>query len=392
MLQRDAIRFTSPQITASHTAWRDTVRKFVAQRITPFVDEWEESGQLPESLWQQAADIGLLQLGYPESLGGVCEGTDLNHMIVAAEEISACGAGGVYATLLVHGIALPPLIHYGSADLQAAVVPQVLSGERHISLAVTEPSGGSDVANLSTQAKREGDHYIVNGSKTFITGGMRAHWYTTAVRTGEPGFGGLSLLLIPADAPGVSRTPLARKQGWWCSDTATIYFDNVRVPVSQRIGEENQGFLPIVHNFNNERLALTASSLEAARVCFEEAWQWANDRTTFGKPLIKHQVIGHKFAEMLRHINATHGYMDSCIWQIMQNTSKPADVALLKVQATQTLEFCAREAMQILGGAGYLRGSRTERIYREVRVNAIGGGSEEIMRDLAWRQLMAATP
>lgn len=387
---RDEIRLASPHLNDSHRLWREQLRKFVATAIMPNVDQWEESGELPNHLWLQAADVGLLQLGYPETYGGCSEGTDIFHMIVAAEELAACAAGGVYATLMVHGIALPPLVHYGTECLKQKIVAPVLAGTQHISLAITEPGGGSDVAQLATTATRDGDGYIVNGSKTFITGGMRANWFTTAVRTGEPGFGGISLLLIDANAPGVSRTPLDRKQGWWCSDTATLYFDNVWVPADHLIGTENQGFLPIVHNFNHERLALTASALEASRVCFEEAWLWANERKTFGKPLIKHQVIGHKFAEMLRQINATQGYLDNCAWQVQQGASKPADVALLKVQATQTMEFCAREAMQILGGAGYLRGSKTERIYREVRVNAIGGGSEEIMRDLAWRQLMRA--
>lgn len=385
---RDNIRLASPHLNESHHAWRVQLRKFVAQHISPFVDQWEEAGEIPAELWLRAADIGLLQLGFPEAYGGVSDGTDIYHMIIAAEELSACGAGGVYATLMVHGIGLPPLVHYGSNDQKQKIIPNILAGKKHISLAITEPSGGSDVARLTTKARLEGDHYVVNGSKTFITGGMRADYFTTAVRTGGDGFGGISLLLIDASSQGLTRTLLDKKQGWWCSDTATLYFDNVRVPIANRIGEENQGFLPIVHNFNNERLGLTASALESARVCFEDAWLWANQRNTFGKPLIKHQVIGHKFAEMLRQINATQAYLDNAAWAVMQGVSKPADMALLKVQATQTLEFCAREAMQILGGASYMRGGRIERIYREVRVNAIGGGSEEIMRDLAWRQLM----
>ncbi|UTA46413.1 acyl-CoA dehydrogenase family protein [Simiduia sp. 21SJ11W-1] len=389
MLTRDDIRLPCPHQTENHQQWRASLRKFVSTHVTPFVEQWEEACELPPDLWAKACDVGLLQLGYPEQYGGILQDTDLYHMTIAAEELSACGAGGVYATLLVHGIALPPIVHYGCDQLKNEVIAPVLAGRRHISLAITEPGGGSDVARLSTTAQSRGDHYVVNGSKTFITGGMRADWFTTAVRTGGEGVGGLSLLLINADAEGVSRTALDKKQGWWCSDTATLYFDNVKVPKHQLIGEENGGFLPIVHNFNNERLALSASALEAARVCFEDAWAWANDRNTFGKPLIKHQVIGHKFAEMLRQINATQGYLDSCLWAITQGQCQPSDMALLKVQATQTMEFCAREALQILGGAGFLRGCRAERIYREVRVNAIGGGSEEIMRDLAWRQLMA---
>ncbi|GAA5524503.1 acyl-CoA dehydrogenase [Microbulbifer aestuariivivens] len=385
MFDIDSTRSPNPFFTEEHQQWRSQLRRFVSREIMPHVDDWDEAGALPDALWSRAADIGLLQLGFPEEYGGVP--ADIFHIIVAAEELARCGAGGLYASLLVHGIALPPLVHYGSAQLKAAVIPPVLRGEKHISLAVTEPGGGSDVANLSCSARKVGDEFIVNGEKTFITGGMRANWFTTAVRTGGEGFGGISLLLIPADAAGVSRTHLDKKQGWWCSDTASIFFDDVRVPAANLIGAENQGFLPIVHNFNQERLGITASCIEYSRVCLQEAIEWAQERQTFGKRLANHQVIRHKFAQMLQRINATQAYMDMCAWAEQQGQLKIADVALLKVQATETLEFCAREAMQVIGGASYFRGSRVERIYREVRVNAIGGGSEEILRDLASRQM-----
>ncbi len=223
-------------------------------------------------------------------------------------------------------------------------------------------------------------------SKTYITGGMNANWFTTAVRTGGEGAKGVSALLIPADSEGVSRTALDRKQGWWASDTATIYFDNVRVPVGNLIGEENQGFRVIMNNFNGERMAMSAAMEGFARVCLEDAVAWARERKTFGQRLADHQVIRHKIAEMKQRINATQSYLQLVSRQVAQGNENAGDIALLKVQCSQTMEFCAREAMQILGGIGYMRGSRVERIYREVRVNAIGGGSEEIMRDLAARQ------
>ncbi|WHI47552.1 acyl-CoA dehydrogenase family protein [Microbulbifer sp. VAAF005] len=385
MYDIDASRMASPFYDEGHQEWRTQLRRFVDREITPYITEWDEDGQLPAELWKKAAEVGLLQMSYPENYGGI--ETDLFHMIVAAEELARPGAGGLYASLMVHGIALPPLLHYGSEALKDQVIPSVLRGEKHISLAVTEPGAGSDVANLQCRAERDGDDYIVTGEKTYITGGMRANWFTTAVRTGEEGFGGISLLLIPADAEGVSRQLLDKKQGWWCSDTASIFFDQVRVPASNLIGGENQGFLPIVHNFNRERLGIAASCVEFSRVCLQDAIEWAQERQTFGKRLANHQVIRHKFAQMLQRINATQAYLDLCAWAEQQHQLKVADIALLKVQATETLEFCAREAMQVLGGAGYMRGSRVERIYREVRVNAIGGGSEEIMRDLASRQM-----
>ncbi|RLQ23181.1 acyl-CoA dehydrogenase [Seongchinamella sediminis] len=386
-IQFDSLCLASPFYNESHQQWRQQVRRFVEQEITPYIDQWEEQGEVPLALWPKAADIGLLQLGYPEEYGGVSEGIDEFHAVVASEELARCGATGISSSLMVHGIGLPPVANFASEATRQAVLPPVLSGEKRISLGITEPGAGSDVAAIKTSARKEGDYYLVNGSKTFISGGMRADWLTTAVRTGGDGAGGISLLLIPMDAAGVSRTKLDRKQGWWCSDTATIYLENVKVPVANLIGEENQGFLPIVSNFNSERLGIASLALAAARVCFEEAAQWAQERETFGRPLARHQVIRHKFAEMYKRINATQAYRDICAWQHNQGALKVQDISMLKVQATETMEFCAREAMQILGGIGYMRECKTERLYREVRVLAIGGGSEEIMRDLTARQL-----
>jgi acyl-CoA dehydrogenase len=382
----DSTRPPSPFMKETHHAWRRELRRFIDREIVPHVEEWEEAEEIPLSLYKKASDFGLLRMGYPEAYGGISEGLDRFHGIVTSEELSRIGAGGVTASLMVHGIGLPPILARGTDAMKQKIAPSVLAGDKRISLAITEPSGGSDVAQLKTRARRDGDHFVVDGSKMFITGGMRADYFTTAVRTGGEGLGGVSLLLIEADRPGVSRTKL-KKQGWWASDTAAVYFDSVRVPAENLIGGENQGFVGIVHNFNGERLGMAAGATGSARVCLEEAVKWAQQRETFGKRLADHQVIRHKIAEMVRQINASTAYLEMCAWRVMNGETPAADLALLKVQATLTLEFCAREAMQILGGAGYMRGSRVERIYREVRVNAIGGGSEEILRDLAARQL-----
>lgn len=383
----DSARLPCEFETEDHHAWRSVLRRFFEREVIPFADAWDEAGALPSDLWSKAAEVGILGLGFPERFGGTSEGIDIWHKNIVNEELSRVGVGGVGATLMVHNIGLPPVINFGNEDLKQEVAPQVLSGNKRISLAITEPSGGSDVAQLTTKASLQGNHYIVNGSKTYITGGMGANWFTTAVRTGGEGASGVSTLLIPADANGVSRTSLDKKQGWWCSDTATIYFDNVRVPVENLLGEENQGFKVIMHNFNAERMAMSAAMDGFSRVCLEEAVNWAQARKTFGKRLADHQVVRHKIAEMLRQIQATNAYLQHTSRQIELGNSDAAAIALLKVQSSNTLEFCAREAMQILGGIGYMRGNRVERIYREVRVNAIGGGSEEIMRDLAARQI-----
>ena len=383
-LDFDSARLANPNLTEEHHAWRVQLRRFIDTEIMPYADDWDEAGHIPIELWPKAAAVGLLGLGYPEQYGGVPADSWLAW--ITQEEMSRIGAGGIPASLLVHGIGLPPVVNWGSEAMRAAVAPPVIAGEKWISLGITEPGGGSDVANLQTTAVRDGDHYIVNGSKTYITGGMRASWVSTAVRTGGAGAGGVSMLLIPTDAPGFSRTALDKKQGWWASDTATLYFDDVRVPVENLIGQENQGFKVIMTNFNSERMGMAAAMEALARVCLEDAVKWATERSTFGKRLADHQVIRHKIAAMKQKINATQAYIRVCYEAIEAGQPNAGDIALLKVQASETMEFCAREAMQILGGIGYMRGSRVERIYREVRVNAIGGGSEEIMRDLAARQ------
>lgn len=382
----DSARLPNPAITQDHEAWRDQLRKFVDKEIAPFVDEWDEQGFLPNELWGKAAEFGLLGLGYPEQYGGTSEGIDLYHVNIVSEELCRTSLGGLPSTLLSHGIGMPPVVNFAKDALKDEIIPQVIAGKKRIALAITEPSGGSDVANLQTTAKREGDYYIVNGSKTFISGGMGADWFTTGVRTGGKGGAGVSLIVIPADLAGVSRTPLDKKQGWWCSDTATIYFDNVKVPVENLLAEEGHGFLVIANNFNNERMAMATMMEASCRVCLEEAVKWAQERQTFGKRLADHQVIRHKIVEMKQRINSCQAYIQVCCRQMQDGTISFGDIAMLKVHASLTMEYCAREAMQILGGAGYMRGNKVERIYREVRVNAIGGGSEEIMRDLAASQ------
>lgn len=375
----------SPYYTPAHREFRAILRKWVDEHIAPFVDEWDEAGSFPRELYRKAADIGLIGMGFPEEFGGV-EGTDLFHSIVATEELARPGCGGIIASLMSHSIGAPPIRDLGSDEMKARVLPGILAGEKISALAITEPSGGSDVANLRTTAVREGDHYRVNGEKVFITSGIRADYITTAVRTGGKGFGGISLLLIETDRPGITRTPL-KKMGWWASDTAAIHFNDVLVPVENLIGPENAGFLGIVRNFNAERIGLAAGANAFARVALEEALAWARQRQTFGKRLADHQVIRHKLVDMAQRVTATQAMLENLAWRIEQGDAPIAEICMLKNQATTTMEFCAREAMQILGGAGYMRGMKTERIYREVRVNAIGGGSEEIMRDLAARQM-----
>ena len=366
------------------SAFRDTLRRFVDRELVPHIDTWEEAALFPRDLYLRAGELGLLGMGFPEAYGG--NPGDSISLIHLCEELARTGAGGLIAGLFSHGIGLPPIVNLGNDEQKQRYIPEVLAGRKIAALAITEPSGGSDVANLKTTARRDGDHYVVHGSKMFITSGMRADVITVAVRTGGPGLGGVSLLVIDGDTPGLTRTPL-KKMGWWCSDTAALYFDECRVPVANLLGEENHGFLGIMKNFNRERLMLAAMAVAFAQVCHDDALAWARERETFGKPLISRQVIRHKLVDMLTHIEPVRCWLYEMARRVDAGEWPIAQLCMLKNAATACVEHCAREGVQILGGAGYMRGTRVERIFRETKVLAIGGGAEEIMKDLAARQL-----
>lgn len=374
----------SPFYTEEHEAFRATVRRFVEREIMPNVDKWDEAEEFPRELYAKASAAGLLQLGFPEEYGGVP--TDPFFAIIKSEEMARHGSGGINASLNSHTIGAPPIAALGPEWMKRKVLPQILAGEKISALAITEPSGGSDVANLRTTARREGDHYVVNGTKMFITSGVRADYYTVAVRTGGPGAGGVSLLLIEREREGFSRTKL-KKMGWWASDTAQLFFDDVRVPVENLIGVENKGFIGVMLNFNQERIGLAAGAYGFAKVCLEESIAYARERHTFGKPLVANQVVRHRLVDMAMRINAVKSTLELLAWRVGQGEKPVAEICMLKNLATSTLEFCANEAMQVFGGAGYLRGAKVERIYRETKVMSIGGGSVEIMKDLAARQM-----
>lgn len=370
--------------TEEHEAFRATIRRFVEREIEPFVAEWDEAETFPRELYVRSAEVGLHGAGYPEAYGGVP--ADEFMKIIIAQELARAGCGGLSASLRSHTIGLPPVIALGSDELKARVAPQVLSGEKIHALAITEPDGGSDVANLKTTARRDGDDYVVNGSKTFITSGVRADFFTVAVRTGGPGAKGVSLLLIERDRPGFERQPL-KKMGWWCSDTATLFFDDVRVPAANLIGQENEGFRGIMLNFNSERLGMAAGALGFAWVCVDEAVDYAHQRETFGKPLIANQAIRHKLVDMRARVERGQAWLEHLAWRVQQGERPVADICLLKNEASTTMQYCADQAMQVFGGAAFMRGGKVERIYREAKVMQIGGGSIEIMKDLAARQL-----
>ena len=372
-------------------AFFDSVQKFIDHEIKSHVNQWDEAGEFPKALYAKAGELGLLGLGYPEVFGGTeCSLHDRMRM---TEIICSAGSGGLMAGLFSHNIAIPPLMARGSMALCQRIIPEVLSGQKIAALGVTEPSGGSDVANLQTRAVRKtdanGEYYEVSGEKTFITSGVRADWIILAVRTGEPGAKGISLLAVDGNSPGIQKTML-KKMGWWMSDTAQLYFDKVRVPIDNLIGEENKGFRAIMENFNHERLMLAAGSVSFAQLCLDEALSWSQQRKTFGSTLISHQVIRHKLADMRMAVQSSRAWLKLIVDRLDAgdiDAGLVADICLLKNHCTQTMQTVADQAVQILGGMGFMRGTTSERIYRETKVMMIGGGAEEIMKELAIRQL-----
>lgn len=376
----------NPFETEERRAFRETIRRYVEAEVKPHADEWDEAGDFPWRVHEELGALGYFGFGISEEYGGL--GFDDAFMrAAAAEELARCGATGIWAGVGGRSISLGPLQSLASEEIRSRVLEDIVLGRKGSALAITEPGGGSDVANLQTTATRDGDEYVLNGSKTFITGGMKGDYFVVGARTGDAGLLGISLFFVEWGTPGFSRTSLDRKMGWWASDQATLYFDDCRVPAANLMGAENRGFVAIMENFNFERLSLVAGAVGMMKTCLEESIAYARDRHTFGKPLLEHQVIRHKIADMSARVDQIESYMNMICWQINEGAMPVAEICKAKFAATRALEFCASEAMQIFGGAGYLRGNPVERIYREVKVFAIGGGSEEIMRDLAVRQM-----
>ena len=370
----------------THAMVRETARRFVEQEVRPHIDAWEEAGGFPREVYNKAGALGLLGIGHPEALGGTGE-HDIFMKIALTEELMRSTSGGFAASIGSLDIGLPPVWRMGSPELQKRIVPAVLAGEKIAALAITEPGGGSDVANLRTRAVRDGDHYVVNGSKTFITSGTRADYVTVAVRTGEAGYAGVSLLLIEKGTPGFSVGRDLKKMGWWASDTAELFFSDCRVPVGNLIGPENSGFLTIMLNFQTERLALAVMAYMTAQIALEACLDYVKTRVTFGKPLSKHQVIRHKLAEMATKVEIAREYTLHCATRMARGEQILKEVSMAKNFATETSDAVTYEAVQIFGGMGFMRESVVERLYRDNRILSIGGGTHEIMNEIIAKQL-----
>ncbi|WP_308199660.1 acyl-CoA dehydrogenase family protein [Aeromicrobium wangtongii] len=372
--------------TPERKALRDMVTSFTEKEIAPHLPDWEDAGMLPRELHQKTAEVGVLGIGFSEEVGG--SGGDIIDATVMTEAVlSAGGSSGLLASLFTHGIAVPHIVDSGNTDLIERYVRPTLAGEKIGSLGITEPGGGSDVSRITTRAVRDGDDFIVNGAKTFITSGVRSDFVTTAVRTGGDGFGGISLLVIDKGLPGFSVSKPLRKMGWHCSDTAELTFDDVRVPATNIVGEIDGGFPLIVNQFVNERVSLATQGYATAQRALDLAVEYARQRETFGKPLITRQVIRHKLVEMHSRTAAARAVTREAVEKAAAGESPLLEAVVAKNVSVAACEWVVSEAVQIFGGMGYMRESEVERHYRDARILGIGGGATEVMTDLASKLL-----
>ena len=366
---------------------RKTMRSFAEREILPNIDEWERTADLPRELHRRAGAAGLLGANFPESVGG--GGGDGADAVVICEELHQSGApGGVFASLFTCGIAVPHMIASGDERLIETYVRATLAGEKIGALAITEPGGGSDVGHLRTTAILDGDHYIVNGAKTYITSGVRADFVVTAVRTGGPGAAGVSLLVVDKGTPGFEVTRKLDKMGWRCSDTAELSYTDVRVPATNLVGTANTGFAQIAQAFVSERIALATQAYSSAQRCLDITAQWCRDRETFGRPLISRQSVQNTLAEMARRVDVARVYSRNVVErQLAGEANLIAQVCFAKNTAVEAGEWVANQGVQLFGGMGYMAESEIERQYRDMRILGIGGGTTEIMTALAAKLL-----
>jgi acyl-CoA dehydrogenase len=373
-----------------HAALRATAAEFVRREVVPHLQEWEDAGEIPRALHRTAGDLGLIGAAFPEEVGG--GGGDLVDSVVLQEAMFEAGASsGLMAGLFTAGIALPHIAASGNADLVDRFVRPTLAGDTIGSLAITEPGGGSDVARITTRAElvrgSEGDHYVVNGAKTFITSGVRADFVTTAVRTGGPGHGGISLLVVEKGTPGFTVSRSLQKMGWHCSDTAELSFVDARVPAANLVGAEDSGFGQIADQFVVERIALAVHGYGIAARSLDLAAAYARERETFGRPLSANQSVQHTLVEMRRQVEVARTYTRDVAARHAAGEFVVAEACLAKQTAVDCAAYVCDRAVQLFGGTGYMHGTEVERHYRDARLLPIGGGADEVLRDLTAKLL-----
>ena len=367
-----------------HDRLRESIRAFVEKELTPHADEWEET-TFPDSVIRRMGELGFLGLSMPEAYGG--QGGDYFCNIVLAEEMGRSNSGGLTMGVAVHtDMAMPPIHLFGSEEQKREWLAPAIKGEKILCLGITEPDAGSDVAGIKTRAVRDGDEYVINGSKTYITNGHRADVIVLVTKTGDSGtYDDFTLFLVPMDSPGVIREKKLEKLGMHASDTALLAFQDVRVPASAMLGEEGKGFYHIMWELQGERLIGAAGCVAGAQRCFDRTLEFALERTAFGRQIGKFQAIRHKFADMATKIVAGRQLVYSTAWRFDNGEYPVREISMAKLFTAQMACEVTDECLQIHGGAGYMREYGIERAWRDMRLNRIGAGTDEIMLDVIGR-------
>ena len=376
-----------------HQLFRSAVRRFVEEEIVPNVDEWEERGEIPRSLFRQLGELGFLGVEYPPEYGG--GGADFWMTVVLAEEMARCRAGGVAFSVIVHtDMSSPWLARLGTAEQKARYLPSVISGEKVCALAITEPGAGSDMAGIATRAERDGDDWVLNGSKTFTTNGVYGDLYFVSARTGREGprHRQLSQMLVERDTPGLTVTKKLDKTGMLSSDTAEIAFEDARVPVSNLLGEENRGFHQLASGLQRERLLAAVLSISAASQALEDTKEYLRQRVAFDRPLSQLQALRHRFADVLTRLEAARQLTYHAASLFARGEEAEVEVSMAKLHATEAANMVAYEGVQMHGGYGYIRETPVERFARDYRLWTIAAGSSEIMREIISRRVLDTTP
>lgn len=371
----------SYHFTEEHEMFRESLRNFLDKEARPHIDQWEEEGRTPRDIWKKMGDMGFLGLGYPEQYGG--SNLDFFYDVVFNEELGRLNSGGFAITQqVVQYMSGPYILKYGSDFLKEKYLPGLISGDLISSIGITEPGAGSDAANIQTRAVREGDYYIVNGSKTFITNGVYGDFIITVVKTNpEAGAAGVSLLVIDRNLPGVSARKL-KKLGWHCSDTAELSFDDVKVPVENLLGQEGQGFYYLMNGLQLERLCAVPAGITAMEEAIRMSLEYMAERNAFGRPINKFQVLRHRIAQLSAEVEALKAFSYHCCKIYADGIYDVKLCSMAKLLVTEKSEEVATKCLQFFGGYGFMEEYPLARMYRDVRVGTIGGGSSEIMREI----------
>ena len=380
---------SEPHFTEEHDMFRKTVRQYVEQKLRPHADEWEAAGIFPREVFKEMGDLGFLAIRVPEAHGG--SGLDYWYTVAFIEELTRSTMSGMNMGLMVQTDMATPIIWEIGDDYHKTTFGEPAArGDAIAALAVTEPDAGSDVAGLRTTARRDGDDFVINGSKTFITNGTRADFLTLAVRTGDEGFGGISLVLFPTDTKGYTVGRALRKVGNHSSDTAELFFEDCRIPVKNLLGEENQGFYYIMRNFQGERLAAAIIAVAGAQRIVDDAIEYGMERKVFGRPIVKFQVWKHKLVEHLTAIEAARrlAYHASDLFNRGQEATK--EITMAKLFAGDLVQRVVYDCQQLYGGWGYIEDYPIARAFRDVRIVTIGGGTSEVMKEILTKLILPA--